>query len=118
MTHLLAIDFETAWDKGSYSVKDLGNWLYCQDKRFAVLSVAIHDGERGVAAKPEAFDWAVLHGATLVAHNAPFDRAVFDRLQELGIVPAGVRPARENQESSFVNAVRWSCRRLFCRSST
>ena len=94
MTHLLAIDFETAWDKGSYSVKDLGNWLYCQDKRFAVLSVAIHDGERGVAAKPEAFDWAVLHGATLVAHNAPFDRAVFDRLQELGIVPAGVRPAR------------------------
>ncbi len=94
MTHLLAIDFETAWDKGAYSVKDLGNWLYCQDKRFAVLSVATHDGVRGVAAKPEAFDWWRLHGATLVAHNAPFDRAVFDRLQELGVVPVDVHPAR------------------------
>jgi DNA polymerase len=94
MTALLAIDFETHWDKGAYSVKDLGNWAYCHHPRFRVLTVAVYDGTRGHACAPEAFDWARLHGATLIAHNAGFDRAVFARLQELGVVPADVRPAR------------------------
>lgn len=90
---LLALDFETHWNKGSYSVKDLGCWLYCQDRRFKALTVATHDGQRSLASTPETFDWSAVHGATLLAHNAPFDRAVFTRLQEQGIVPAAVQPA-------------------------
>lgn len=92
MSQVLAIDFESHYDKGSYSVKDLGNWLYCQDSRFRVLTVATHDGERSVACPPDKFPWDTLHDTVLLAHNAPFDRAVFSRLQELGQVPAGIVP--------------------------
>lgn len=90
---VIAIDFETRYDKGAYSVKDLGNWRYCQDPRFEVLSVAVSDGASAGACRPEAFDWHRLHGALLVAHNAGFDRAVFSRLQALGTIPAAVVPA-------------------------
>jgi DNA polymerase len=93
MTNCFAIDFETHWNKGSYSVADLGNWAYTQHPRFKALTVATHDGREGHASTPEAFDWARVHRAVLIAHNAGFDRAVFDRLQELGIVPAGIQPA-------------------------
>ena len=87
----VALDFETAYGPG-YSVQDLGYSAYVRDPRFRALLVAVAGDGHRAACRPGAFPWELLHGKTLVAHNAAFDRAVFTRLQELGTIPAQVRP--------------------------
>jgi DNA polymerase len=87
----VAIDFETAYGSG-YSVQDLGYSAYVRDPRFRALLVAVAGGEHRASCRPSAFPWDLLHGKTLIAHNAAFDRAVFTRLQETGGIPSPVRP--------------------------
>lgn len=88
----VALDFETAYGPG-YSVQDLGYSAYVRDPRFRALLVAVADDSHSASCRPEAFPWEQIHGKTLLAHNAAFDRAVFARLQETGVIPAHVRPA-------------------------
>ena len=89
---MIALDFETRYT-AEYSVKALGHALYCRDPRFLVTAVAAHSPTASVSCSPATFPWALLHGKQIIAHNAPFDRAVFLRLQELGAIPPTVAPA-------------------------
>lgn len=89
---MIALDFETYYN-GKYSVANMGNRLYCRDPRFKVLMVAAYSPDYQQTAVPTKFDWAALDGQEIVAHNAAFDRAVFERCKELGICPPNVQPA-------------------------
>lgn len=87
-----SIDFETYYD-AEYSVDKLGLWHYVRNERFDAYVVAIVEllpdgtlGRKWVGA-PKEIPWMEFTGALLVAHNASFDKAVFGRLQELGIIP-------------------------------
>ncbi len=91
-TRIVAVDFETVYD-ADYSVKKLGYHAYVYDARFNAYLVAFwgDDGWHWVG-HPKDAPWEKITGATWLSHNAQFDRAVFVRLQELGIVPASVKP--------------------------
>jgi len=91
----VAIDFETYYST-AYSVSTLGYYAYTHDARFDCYLAGIADPQMGPAYAwhPSQIDWrAVAHGNLLIAHNAAFDRAVFERLQETGLIPADVEPA-------------------------
>lgn len=89
---MIAFDTETYYD-GRYSVKALGNWRYCHDPRFRLLQCAVYSPAGACVAGPSALDWRRLHGRQVIAHNAGFDRAVFERARELGLCPPDVEPA-------------------------
>lgn len=93
---LVGVDFETFYSS-SYSVRQLGNWAYCQDPRFKAYLVAVSEGEQACVCPPAEFPWETITGADWVSHNRDFDRAVFRRLVELRDVVAwrfaGVRYA-------------------------
>jgi len=98
---VLGIDFETYYTS-AYSVRQLGNWAYCQDARFEAYLVAITDGERTCVYPPAEFPWGTIAGREWISHNREFDAAVFLRLRELGTVPSGV------------GARRWFCSAGLC----
>lgn len=87
MNNLISLDYETFYIKDEYSIRDLGNWRYCNDERFDPYLLTVYDGEETWAGNPTEFNWDALEGATLVAHNAGFDSAVTRRLGELGKIP-------------------------------
>lgn len=92
---LIAIDYETYYT-GTYSVRTLGNHAYVMDPRFhaglVALSTFPDDGaSETVVGKPEEIQWERFAGHDWVAHNADFDRAVHERLIDLGKIP-DVRP--------------------------
>jgi DNA polymerase len=74
-----AIDFETFYDK-DFDIKKQGSAGYVEDPRFDayLLSVACDDGYTFVG-DPKAFDWTMLAGHIVVAHNASFDEHIFLR---------------------------------------
>ncbi len=87
------MDFETEYS-AAYTVRMLGHHAYCADPRFNAYLVAVCDGSTSSACHPKDFDWRSISGKLWISHNAGFDRAVFRRLQELGIIPADVAPSR------------------------
>ncbi len=89
-----AIDFETYYDK-RVSVSVQGVYHYLHDSACSIYLVAVYSDEAQFAyvGEPQGMDWSKLHGQQLVAHNARFDQGCFDRLQELGIIPAEVKPS-------------------------
>lgn len=100
----VALDFETYYDS-AYSVTKMGYWRYCHNPKFGAYLVGYAYGRadsRGGnrpdithfgATDPRLFPWQTLNGARILAHNAEFDRAVFQALQESGVIPADVKPA-------------------------
>ena len=64
---------------------------------------------------PAKFPWATIAGRTWVSHNRDFDRAVFERLQEQGVIPADVGPrdgsAPPPPVPTFSNPAIWPARR-------
>jgi DNA polymerase I-like protein with 3'-5' exonuclease and polymerase domains len=88
-----AVDFETYYDK-EYSLTGMSPWHYVHDPRFDAYLLAVH-GDNGFhwVGHPAKFDWAVIKGARLLAHNAAFDNLVIERLRELGTVPEDCIPA-------------------------
>ena len=89
----VAVDMETEYS-AVYTVRKLGHHAYCADPRFNAYLVAVCDGSTSHACHPRDFDWRSISGKLWISHNAGFDRAVFRRLKELGIVPADVAPSR------------------------
>ncbi len=80
------IDFETYYDK-DYSLKKMTPYDYVQDRRFDPYLVAVHGDDVHYVGPPENFDWTLLSGYDIVAHNMAFDGLVLRRLIELGRVP-------------------------------
>ena len=89
----IAIDFETYYS-ADYSVSKMGYHAYTHHPKFDPYLVGFADAAGTWAGEPPAADWSRVHGRDVLAHNANFDRAVFDALQERGKIPAYVRPAR------------------------
>ena len=89
---VFGIDFETYYGK-ELSIDTHGLYHYLRAPGSSIYLVSVYSPDRDFAyvGKPEQFDWQMLHGHTLCAHNARFDRACFERLRELGIVPAELR---------------------------
>lgn len=89
---IYAIDFETYYDK-QVSITTLGIHQYLHHPDCSIYLVSVYSAEAGFSyiGKPDKLDWHQFHGHTFVAHNARFDRACFERLRELGIVPAEVQ---------------------------
>ncbi len=87
----LAIDFETYYDD-EYSIRGSSPWGYVHDERFDAYLVALHNDTISWVGDPKQADWSLCHGAYLVAHTAGFDSMVFKRCQELGIIPADIKP--------------------------
>lgn len=83
-----AVDYETYYDK-EYSLRTMSTWSYVFDEdKFDAYLVAITDG-KGIkyVGHPSKFDWSLLKGYTLVAHNVGFDGLVTKRLIQDGIIP-------------------------------
>ena len=98
---LVGVDFETFYSS-KYSVRQLGNYAYCQDPRFKAYLVAVSDGEQTCVCPPAEFPWETIAGVDWVSHHRDFDRAVYRRLVELGIVSGDTCPAN------------WHCSAALC----
>ena len=82
----VAIDFETYYESKGASIKTMGVWAYLRHPQVQAYLVTIYDGENCFTGHPADFDWTSLDGRLLVSHNAAFDKAVYDRLVELGTI--------------------------------
>lgn len=89
---VVAVDFETFYTK-DYSLQDVPTWSYVHDPRFDAYLVSIAGpGDFLWVGHPSKFDWSLLDGKIVVAHNLGFDGLVLKRLQELGTIPE-IHPA-------------------------
>lgn len=86
MSRTISLDTETYYDK-ECSVKTLAPDKYCRHPMWDCYMVSVCDGEQTWVGEPKDFNWAALEGATVVSHNAHFDRTVYNRLVEQGRVP-------------------------------
>ena len=92
--NLITIDFETYYDKKSYSLSKSSTEAYINDSRFEVIGLAIkfNDGDTQWYSGSyettklwlEQFDWA---NSLVLAHNCLFDGAILS--WRFGINPAG-----------------------------
>ena len=91
---IYAIDFETYYDK-RVSISVQGVYHYLHDAACDIYLVAVYSDEAQFAyvGEPQGMDWARLHGQELVAHNARFDEACFERLKELGVIAPSITPS-------------------------
>jgi hypothetical protein len=88
----IAIDFESYYDN-EYGIKESGVYNYLHDARYDAYLISIYGNGISWVGHPKDFDWSRMPEAyDALAHNAGFDRLVFDRCIELGIIPAASRP--------------------------
>jgi DNA polymerase len=82
---IIAIDFETRWDKQEYTLSKMTTEEYIRDKRFTAFGVCVHEfgtdspiewiGGEGLREYFSGVDW----GRTAVlAHNAQFDVSIME----------------------------------------
>lgn len=90
---VFGIDFETFYSK-DVSVTTQGLYHYLHDPACEIYMVAVYskEGDYSYVGEPSGMDWSRLHGQICVAHNARFDRACFQRLQELGVIQPNIKP--------------------------
>lgn len=86
-----AIDFETFYAK-NYSIRGNIAESYCSDDRFDAYMVSASDGKSCWAGHPSKFNWSAIHGETVLAHNARFDKTVFEELQRRCMIPSYIQP--------------------------
>lgn len=83
---IYSYDYETFYSK-DYSIRDLGNYGYTHHQEFDAYMLSVANDEGVWVGDPKDFDWSLLEGALVVAHNAGFEQSVTDRLVELEIIP-------------------------------
>jgi len=95
----IELDFETYYDtKGGLSVSTQGVHTYVRDPRFHVILVAAAGTGFKYSGPPEDFEWGLLDGAHVWAHNKWFDSVVYDLwVRKQPWFPGGIGPER------------WSC---------
>lgn len=84
-------DTETYYTKG-YDVRSLGVDRYVADNRFDCYLVSFWGPHGHFVGHPKECPWEEFNQTVWLSHNSRFDRAVFHRLQELGIVPPEIAP--------------------------
>lgn len=82
-----SIDFESTYSKtNSLKIKPTWAYVYDPETEIYLLSVAGPDNFVWVG-RPQDFDWAMLEGKIVLAHNMGFDGLVLRRLEEEGVIP-------------------------------
>lgn len=76
MTPRVAIDFETFYEDGVYSLKQIDPWSYVHDDRFECYQVAIVGDGIEYVGPVEGAPWRSIAGMEWWSHNATFDRLV------------------------------------------
>ena len=87
----VGVDFETYYTK-DYSLKNLTVYEYTRDPRFDAYLVSVHAPDLHWVGHPSEFNWDLLNGRDLLAHNAAFDGLVLQELQTRGIIKPGFKP--------------------------
>ena len=82
----IALDFETYYDK-HYGIQECGLYGYTRHENFDPYMISVADGSESWAGEPKDFNWDSLEGATLVSHNAAFDRTVYEAMVEKKLAP-------------------------------
>jgi len=75
----VAVDFETFYGKDC-DIKSLGQWHYLNDPRCEIYLMGIAGDGISWAGNPKDFDWSLLDGKFIVAHNLSFDGLVMAKL--------------------------------------
>lgn len=86
---VVAVDYESFYSD-EYSLRKLSTFSYCNDPRFDAYLVAVYTPSFEWVGNPRDFNWELLRGKTLLAHNALFETCVTDRLQRDGVIPKGL----------------------------
>jgi hypothetical protein len=93
---VVAVDFESYYD-AICSVKELGAVAYTYHPKFDAYLVSFAantpSGRWKLAIDPRDFNWESINGLVWISHNAQFDRAVFEWLKRMGLVPAHIQPS-------------------------
>lgn len=94
MSEHVSVDFETFYIKGEYDSDTYGIFNYVTHERFDAYLVALYDN-KGIncAVNPKSFNWDTINGKLWTSFNMGFDRVVFWRLKQLGIVPKHIKPS-------------------------
>lgn len=83
-----ALDTETFYSSDcSITVAGLDAYVRHPDFSCYLLTIAGDDGYK-YAGPPEAFDWSLLDGATVLSHNAAFDEGIVNWMVQKGQVPS------------------------------
>lgn len=84
---MIALDYETYYAK-DHSVSNMGPWAYAHHPDTEIYMVSVVGEGIEYVGKPEDFNWALLEGKDLVAHNMAFDATVTAAAIKRGIIPA------------------------------
>lgn len=82
----IAVDFESFYSTDC-NISTLGPWRYLNDPLCDVYLVAVYGEGIEFVGRPLEFDWSLLNGKFLVAHNLAWDGLVFSYLQEQQVIP-------------------------------
>ncbi len=86
MPSVVAVDFESFYGKGC-DIKSLGQWHYLNDPRCDIYLMGVVGEGIEWAGHPKDFDWSLLHGKFIVAHNLSWDGLVLAKLARDGVIP-------------------------------
>lgn len=86
----IAVDFESFYSR-ECNISTLGPWKYLNDPLCDVYLVAVYGEGIEFVGRPVEFDWSILCGRFLVAHNLAWDGLVFSHLQEKQVIPEGIK---------------------------
>lgn len=85
---MFAYDYETFYSsKLKYSLKNMIAEQYCKHELFDPYMVAASDGKSCWAGPIQDFNWSILNGATVCAHNDYFEQSVSAECMHRGLTP-------------------------------
>lgn len=88
MSRVIAIDTEVFYSpKLKYSLSSQIAEQFCRSPLFDCYMVSVSDGSQSWAGHPSQFNWESLAGATLVSHNAYWDRTCYEEMVRRGQAP-------------------------------
>lgn len=84
----IAIDFETFYDsKAKYGLRSMEPIDYCRHELFDPYIMSVYDGKELWVGDPRRFNWGMLHGQHLLAHNRGFDETALIEMEKRGWIP-------------------------------
>lgn len=85
----IAIDFETFFSKKlKYSVRQQIAEQYCKSHLFDPYLISASDGSSCWSGHPRDFNWSILQGRVVLAHNKYFEHTVWLEMAKRNLAPA------------------------------
>jgi hypothetical protein len=85
---VISVDFESFYSKKlKYGLRRMIPEQYCAHELFDAYMISVCDGTTTWAGHPRDFNWKSLSGATVLSHNARFDRTIYQELVKRGLAP-------------------------------